>query len=142
MAQRSVLCAIDVNDFDQVVIDLAAEFALQFGVGLDLVHVTTMPDPAKLAWPAYVGAPNELIRDNRLFREVKPTVSGVDFARHHLSGFPVSKVVEFVEEHKPLLLVLGTHSRRGIGRILGSTAAKIMRRVCCPVMVYRQRNSG
>lgn len=142
MKENTVLCAIDINDYDQDVVDLAASFAKQFDVDLDLIHVTISPDPAKTAWPAYVGAPNELVRDNRLFRMVSTKVEGVELHLHHLSGMPVPTIVEFVKSNKPRLLVLGTHARHGVSRILGSVATKILRRVSCPVMVYRQRQNS
>lgn len=142
MKKNGVLCAVDVHDYDQQVIDLAASFAKRFGVDLDLIHVTLSPDPTKAAWPAYVGAPDELARGNRLLRQLATSVKGVSIHRHHLSGLPVSKVVDFVKKNEPRLLVLGTHGRQGFHRIVGSSAAQIMRRVSCPVMIYRQRKNS
>lgn len=138
MINNSVLCAIDANDYDQQVIDLAATFARHFGTKLDLVHVTLAPDPGKLKWPALVGAPSELIRDNRRLQRIGSNVEGVDVRRHHLSGFPVEQIVDFVQQNQPKLLVLGTHARKGIRRLFGSIASQIMRRVSCPVLIYRQ----
>lgn len=142
MKKNGVICAIDVNDFDQDVIDLAAEFAGQFGVVLDLLHVTLFPDPANAAWPAYLGSPNEIIRDNRRLREIGTVVEGVEVRHHHLSGLPVEKILEFAERNEPRLLVLGTHGRQGIQRIFGSVASKVLRMADCPVMVLRQRQNS
>ena len=138
MNTKGVICAIDVNDFDQQVVDLAAGFAGQFGVDLDLVHVSLFPDPSNAAWPAYLGSPSVIIEDNRRFREVQSNVEGVLVVHHHLSGLPSEKILEFAAKREPLLLVLGTHGRRGLARILGSTAATVLRHANCPVMVMRQ----
>ena len=138
MNPQRVACAIDVNDFDQAVIDLAASFAGQFDVDLDIIHVTIAPDSAGTAWNSYAGEPHELIRDGRLFSDVCTNVAGVRVHRHHLSGMPVKQVVGFVKRNSPRLLVLGTHARRGIQRVFGSIATRIMRKVDCPVMVLRQ----
>ena len=142
MSEVGVLCAIDVNDYDQDVIDLAAQFAKHFGCDLDLLHVTLMPDPTKAAWPAYVGAPNELIQDHRLFKKIGTNIEGVIVRRRHLSGLPSQKVIEFVENRKPKLLVLGTHARTGLSRVFGSVATKIMRKVDCPVVLLRQKQNS
>lgn len=142
MNQNAVLCAVDVNDYDQYTIDLAASFAKSYGVDLDLLHVTLSPDPTNAAWPAYVGAPNEMVRDHRLFRKLSTNINGVQVHFHHLSGLPETEVVQFVERNNPRLLVLGTHARKGVSRIFGSVAARIMRRVACPVLVYRQRKNS
>lgn len=142
MKKNGIICAIDVNDFDQDVIDLAANFAKQFSVDLDLIHVTLSLDPTKAAWPGYLGSPDELIRDNKLFEQIDTSIKNVVVHRHHVSGSPVEKIVNFVDRNEPRLLILGTRARRGLSRILGSVAMKIMRKVSCPVMVLRQKQSG
>lgn len=139
---KNVICAVDVNDYDQDVIDLAATFAKQFGVDLDLVHTTLFPDPNNAAWPAYLGSPNVLIEDNHRLRKLSTKVLGVTVNHHHLSGFPVDKILEFVNKQNPPLLVLGTHARSGIARIFGSVASRILRHANCPVMVLRQRQNS
>lgn len=142
MLDNSVLCAIDVNDFDQDIIDLAAHFAKQFGAELHVLHVTLTPDPMKAAWPAFVGAPDELVRDHKLLRQVGTSVPDVKIQSHQLAGMPVEKVVEFVQRQSPRLLVLGTHAKTGLNRMLGSISSKILRRVSCPVMLARQRKNS
>jgi len=142
MKENGVICAIDVNDYDQDVIDLAAEFAKQFDVDLDLLHVSLFPDPNNAAWPAYLGSPNAIIEDNRRLRKVKCNVEGVEVHPHHLSGIPTEKLLEFVNRNKPRLLVMGTHGRSGLKRIFGSVASKVLRHANCPVMVLRQKQNS
>lgn len=139
MKNSNVICAIDVNDFDPGVVDVAANFAAQFGVGLDLLHVTPFPDPMNAAWPAYVGSPDPVIRDQQRLQEIDTDHLSIAVHRHHLSGAPADKILEFVQQNPPTLLVLGTHGRRGLGRLLGSVAMKVLRRASCPVMVLRQK---
>lgn len=142
MSQSRVVCAIDANDFDQQVVDLGAEFAQMFGVELDLVHVTLFPDPTNAAWPAYLGSPDALIEDHRLFRKIATRFPNVVLHYHHLSGTPSKQILEFVDRNQPQLLVLGTHGRRGLARLLGSTASHVMRHASCPVIVLRQGQNG
>lgn len=142
MKKNEVICAIDVNDFDQDVIDLAAKFAKQFDVQLDLLHVTLFPDPSNAAWPGYLGSPNTIIQDNHRLREITTSEPGVQVNHHHLSGLPADKILGFAERNEPQLLVIGTHGRIGLKRVLGSVAAKILRQAQCPVMVFRQRQNS
>ncbi len=142
MNNQPVICAIDVNDYDQDVIDLAASFAKRFGVELNLVHVTLFPDPKNAAWPASLGSPDVLIQDSLRLRSIMTNVPGVELHRHHLSGTPSKQVLEFIDRNKPQLLVLGTHGRRGLARLLGSAASNILRHATCPVMVLRQRQNS
>jgi nucleotide-binding universal stress UspA family protein len=142
MNPNGIICAINVNDFDQDVVDLAATFAQQAHTDLDIVHVTLFPDPVHSSWPSYRVSPYALLDNDRLLQKVTTTVSGVPIHRHHLSGLPGEKILEFAGKNQPRLLVVGTHGRKGLARIFGSVAAKILRHARCPVMVVRQRQGA
>lgn len=142
MKPNGVVCAIDVNDYDQAVVDLAATFAKQANVDLDLLHVTLFANPVNAAWPAYVGSPDGMIQDNRLLQQIHPGVVDVMVRRHHLSGLPSDTILEFINRNQPQLVVLGTHGRRGLARLFGSVAEKILRQASCPVLVLRQRQNS
>jgi nucleotide-binding universal stress UspA family protein len=52
-----------------------------------------------------------------------------------LKGVPAVEILKFAEENKIDLIIMGTHSRRGLDRIIfGSTAEKIVRNSRCPVL--------
>jgi nucleotide-binding universal stress UspA family protein len=54
------------------------------------------------------------------------------------TGMPSDAIIGFVEENGVDLVVMGTHGRSGIDRVLfGSTAAKVVRHVPCPVLTVR-----
>ena len=142
MKKDGVICAIDVEDFDQNVIDLAATYAKHFGKELDLIHVSLFPDPANAAWPGQLGASNILINDNRKLRKIISNIPDLTIHYHHLSGDPAEKILEFAERNEPRLLVLGTHGRKGLARIFGSVATKIMRLATCPVLILRQQQNS
>jgi nucleotide-binding universal stress UspA family protein len=139
--KNGVICAIDVNDYDQNVVDLAASMAKQFGLGLDLIHVTLFPNPNNAASPAYLNAQSAVIGDHRRLKNIKTNVADVGIDYHHVSGFPSEQIIGFVDRNEPVLLVLGTHARQGLSRIFGSVAMKIMRNVDCPVMVLKQERN-
>lgn len=49
---------------------------------------------------------------------------------------PAEEVVAFAKEHRADLVVIGTHARRGLPRLLlGSVAEKVLRSSPCPVLV-------
>jgi universal stress protein A len=142
MSKKGVICAIDVNDFDQEVVDLAARFAKQFGVDLELVHVTLFPDPTNAAWPAYLGSPDPLVRNHGRLLKVTTNVPDVTLHYHHLSGNPSKQVLEYCDRTNPSLVVLGTHGRHGLQRVFGSVASNVLRHSVFPVMVLRQRQNS
>ncbi len=137
MPQNNVACAVDIENVYQKTIDMAATFATLFGVDLDLVYVTISPDAAATAWPGYLTSPTEMIDDHHRFLEVKPSMTEVKVHYHHLAGPPSTKILDFVTNTQPRLLVMGTHGRTGLQRILGSCAEYVMRRATCPVMLVR-----
>ncbi len=143
MKKDTVVCAIDVNDFDQSTVDTAAAFAEHFETQLDILHVTLFPDPMNSAWPAYLGSPNQLIKDNRLLKAICAQIKSTEVHFHHLSGLPVEKILSFVDGCSPKILVMGTHGRTGLAKLFrGSVASQVMRRAKCPVLLLRQKESS
>jgi nucleotide-binding universal stress UspA family protein len=54
------------------------------------------------------------------------------------TGVPASRVLEIVREEAADLLVVGTHGRSGLGRVvLGSVADRVLRQAACPVVTVR-----
>ena len=54
-------------------------------------------------------------------------------------GDPAAEVVRIAEEESAEMIVMGTHGRTGLTRLLmGSVAEAIVRRSPCPVLTYRE----
>jgi nucleotide-binding universal stress UspA family protein len=54
-------------------------------------------------------------------------------------GVPEEAIVRLAEEEEVDMIVLGSHGRTGITRLLlGSVAEAIVRKAHCPVLVYKQ----
>lgn len=64
-------------------------------------------------------------------------------ARWRLSiGVPFEEIVRAAEEEGADLIVMGTHGRRGLGRLLlGSVANRVIRMARCPVLTVRERKN-
>jgi nucleotide-binding universal stress UspA family protein len=70
---------------------------------------------------------------------VKPTVSSVRFEQHYLTGRPGTEIVDFAVDNNIDLIVMASHGRSGISRLLlGSIAEEVMRKAPCPVLVVKQ----
>jgi nucleotide-binding universal stress UspA family protein len=65
------------------------------------------------------------------------------FGRHRIStrivqGTPVRAIIDAVTRERFDLIVMGTHGRTGVGRVvLGSIAEQVMRRAPCPVLTIK-----
>ena len=58
-------------------------------------------------------------------------------------GNPGEKILEFAEEIKPVLIVLGAKGLRAtLGILLGGVAQQVVEYACCPVMVVRAPYNG
>jgi universal stress protein A len=74
----------------------------------------------------------------RLFKVVPKCFDG-QCEHYLLEGEPAREVVQFAEREHVDLIVLGTHGRTGLARVLmGSVAENVVRRAPCPVLVVKQ----
>jgi len=55
------------------------------------------------------------------------------------AGVPFEEIVKVAEEEHADLIVMGTHGRSGLNRVLlGSVAERVIRLAACPVLTVRQ----
>lgn len=53
-------------------------------------------------------------------------------------GFATQSILSFAEDHRVDLIVIGTHGRRGLDRlVMGSVTEYVLRRASCPVLAVR-----
>ncbi|MBF0329763.1 MAG: universal stress protein [Nitrospirae bacterium] len=53
-------------------------------------------------------------------------------------GVPYEEILKFSEKEKIDIIVVGTHGRKGLDRVLfGSTAERVVRNAACPVLSVR-----
>lgn len=121
-------------------IDLAAT------VGAD-VHALSVIDSREIAPPlSGVDSADQTEREQLLEDGAERAVDAVaELCRHHLAGeittvvergIPFRAITEYVDTHDIDLVVMGTHGRTGLERVLlGSVAEKTLRTVSVPVVM-------
>lgn len=59
---------------------------------------------------------------------------------YHISrGVPYEEILKFAKNNDIDLIVIGTHGRKGLDRVLfGSTAERVVRNASCPVLTVRE----
>ncbi|BCB95506.1 universal stress protein [Dissulfurispira thermophila] len=56
-----------------------------------------------------------------------------------IRGIPYEEILKFASEKNIDLIVIGTHGRKGLDRVLfGSTAERVVRNASCPVLTVRE----
>ena len=76
----------------------------------------------------------------QLFEAVEEAAgeAGASITRETVVGQPAREIVEYAEEHDVDQIVIGSHGRSGVSRVLlGSVAETVVRRAPVPVTVIR-----
>lgn len=144
MKIERILFATDFSEGSDHALPYAVDMARQYGAKLYLVHVIF--DVAKTAgWYVPHVSIDEIYRD--MEKGARAELSKVfidemrgfkDIEHHVLKGIPYEEINKFAAEQKIDLIVLGTHGRKGIDRMLfGSTAEQVVRNAPCPVLSVR-----
>ena len=117
----------------------ATTLAKESGAKLVILHVEE-PPPAYGAGEMYYGVPdpdNPTLR--RMLAAVLPTDPSVPYEHRLVIGDPASEIVAVAKEMGADLIVMGTHGRTGLKRLLmGSVAEAVVRKSLCPVITYRE----
>jgi len=80
-------------------------------------------------------------RDDLLayLQEMAVPEGSVPYEHRLLVGDPAGTIVGLAEEEHVDLIVMGTHGRTGLSRVLlGSVAEAVVRRASCPVLMVKQ----
>ena len=135
---QHILLAVDFAPDSEAVIQRARELAQLHDARLSLVHVTEyVPvDMAnELVLPQEVELDQELndLAVKRL-AELGERIGIVATDQHVLQGNTRGEIQRLAEEAGADLIVLGSHGRQGIQRLLGSTADGVLHGAPCDVL--------
>jgi nucleotide-binding universal stress UspA family protein len=138
---RTILHATDFSAQSQCAFQLACALARDYGALLVITHVKPLPAAVMGGEFGYV-VPADPVEEERALREelsaVQPVDSGIRVEHRLVEGDPVSGIVTEAEACQSDLIVMGTHGRRGLGRLLlGSVAEGVLRRAPCPVLTVK-----
>ncbi len=146
-AFRTILVATDFSESSQDAFDVALGIAHDSRADVHVLYV--VPDPLNLPW-VVEGAGMDFIELQRTW---------MADARHELTqllvaratdpakvkatvalGTPAAEIIRHAAHWKADLIVVGSHGRGTMGRLLlGSVAQKVLHEAQCPVMVVPHR---
>ena len=138
-------CGTDFSEPSRLAMLKAAELARRLEAELELVHVYTPPPstgPDMLVTPEGVGAMafDELDKTMAMWRDEAERLVGRPVRSTVVPGDPAGEMARFAQERPFDLLVVGTHGRRGLKRlVIGSVAERVVREAPCTVLVVRRR---
>jgi nucleotide-binding universal stress UspA family protein len=140
-AVRRVLAPVDFSDASETAIQHAKEIAFTYGAEIDLLHVVEEP-----FYPPEYGLGSPAFPSKEVLENVEKQLG--DLAREKIgyehvmieaqTGTPARKILEYVDENEIDLVVIATHGRSGIDRVLlGSVAERVLRQSPKPVFVVK-----
>jgi universal stress protein A len=150
---KKILAPIDFSDFSMEGMRGAKELAADVGAEVHLVHVV-VPHFHVIPLPLATSGDQsfEQTRESAMTQQAEEELSRIkkdDFensakvATAVLNGSPVKMLVEYAEQNAIDLIVLSTHGRSGVDRVLiGSVAEKLVRLAHCSVLVLRRGRPG
>lgn len=137
---QRILVAIDLSEEALPVIERARSIAEQFNAELHLLHVI---EPLSLAYGGDIPMDFSTVQD-QLQEQSEKTLGEyqqrfqIDESHCHLlMGRPESKVHELSEDLGIDLIVVGSHGRKGLALLLGSTANGVLHGATCDVLAVR-----
>jgi nucleotide-binding universal stress UspA family protein len=133
---RLILCPTDFSPAAAAAFELACALARDHGAGVTVLHVADPPvslsEVAESEKPGY--------RDSLRARlhALRPADSTVSVTPMLTDGDPTENILETARGLGCDLIVMGTHGRSGLGRlILGSVAEAVLRQAPCPVLTVK-----
>ncbi len=144
---RKILCPTDFSEPSYEALKWANALAVQFKAALIVVHA--IPGLPTLA-SAHVGAAYKIDLDDygrRLEGEARETLESL--VKNRISpeirsrvivihGDPAKELVKAAGDEQADLIVMATHGRSGLERlVMGSVAERVVRLAPCPVLTIR-----
>ena len=137
MKIKRILCPVDFSESNASVNQYASMLAQSTNASITYFHAF-LPDTAYGA-PEYFDSELE---EKRLLKELEekftPTIKGIESSHVVEFGSPSDQIVIYAKENDIDMIVLGTHGRTGLLRVLmGSVAESVVRHAECPVLAIK-----
>jgi nucleotide-binding universal stress UspA family protein len=124
---------------------VASELSLAYAAPLTVLNIYdplayALPDGYVLYTPARLSRMWEDFETRLAQARASALAAGaVGVETRLLQGFTAAEIVRFAEEGRYDLIVMGTHGRRGLARVLlGSVASRVVQIAHCPVLTVKR----
>ena len=139
MKANKILVPVDFSEGSDLALDWATVLARDTGATLLLVHVEVIPLTAGGGEYVYAVPEPPTAELAEKLEKVVPKDPSVPVVHRMLTGDPASAILRTAGREDVDLIVMGTHGRRGITRLLmGSVAEEVVRKAPCPVLTVKQ----
>ena len=139
---RTVLHPSDFSEHSDYAFGLACSLARDYGARLIVLHVLKRP---VLAYGGVMTAPppsppsaEQRQSAREQLHRIKPPDPAICVEHVLEEGDPATAILQIAQERPCELIVMGSHGRTGLGRLLmGSVAEQVVRKAPCPVLTVK-----
>lgn len=138
---QRILVAIDFSDETDFVLDRALAMLTGSPAKLSLIHVV---DYSPYLIPSDTPLPVDFDLEDQFLAKAKERLEALAQSKslsgaslYVESGSPTLEIVRVAQEQAVDLIVIGSHGRHGLQRILGSTASGVLHTAACDVLAVR-----
>ena len=133
---RTMVHPADFSERSQYALWLACALARDYGARLIIVHVAAAPT---LAYGEGVVPPSpEELRAAAKEQLDRLPVPHANVERRLEQGHAATEILRVAQKVNADLIIMGTHGRTGLGRLLmGSVAEQVVRHAPCPVLTVK-----
>jgi nucleotide-binding universal stress UspA family protein len=136
----TILIAADFSACSEDAFQVARSLARDYGARIVVLHVATPPSavrPDELQQERALAAVYRTELERRL-RLIYAAESLIEVDYRVQDGDPAVEILDVARKALCDLIVIGTHGRTGLGRLLmGSVAEHVLREAPCPVMTIK-----
>jgi len=140
---KKILCAVDFSEASTRVAEYAKTLALTFGAKVVVVYAA----PSLSQYVGFHVPPNSIENfvgeivsgaEKTMDNYLNEAFEGVEVQGKVVTGYAAEEILRVADEERVDIIIMGTHGRRGIDRILfGSVAEKIVKSSKRPVLTIR-----
>jgi len=136
---HTILHPTDLSPNSKYAFELASALAHDYQARLVLLYVK---EPAQVAFGEFGAFPLETEEITPALKEkleeLRPTDAALRVEHRFCYGDPTGEILALAHQTHCDLIVMGSHGRTGLGRVLmGSVAEAVLRKAPCPVLTVR-----
>jgi nucleotide-binding universal stress UspA family protein len=144
MIIKNILFPTDFSDGASHALEYAVNMAGTYGAKLYVLHVIHDIDMSSnlhiphrsvdMMYSEFESSARKAL--DKLCLSVQEDCKGIE--NRVLRGIPYEEILKFIPENHIDLIIMATHGRKGLDRVLfGSTTERVVRNASCPVLTIR-----
>lgn len=133
---RHILLTTDFHDTEKKCVQKAAEMAQQYGAKMTLVHVVEPLPAYAMSYMGSVNLEEEMLTQAQTNMEEFVKENGLTEVEQRVElGSIKACILKLAKDENIDLIIIGSHGRHGLERLLGSTASAVLQGAQCDVLV-------